>query len=69
MTNCPNCGYPTHTNVSGSCKSCRNPLVVKVEEKPEPKKAPALKKETKKTKVKKTRIKPIIIGMGDDATD
>jgi hypothetical protein len=44
-------------------------LVARVEEKPKPKKAPALKKETKKTKVKKARIKPTIVGMGDDATD
>jgi hypothetical protein len=44
-------------------------LAIKVEEKAKPKKAPALKKETKKTKVKKAPAKPTVVELGDDATD
>jgi len=36
---------------------------------PEPVKAPAIKKETKKVRAKKAPVKPITVELGDDATD
>ena len=77
INNCPHCGYPTHTNETGFCKSCRKPLsvvvantvTIEVPEKSEPVKAPTLKKEKKKVKAKKSEVKPTIVALGDDATD
>lgn len=69
MSTCHHCGYPTHTNVTGSCKSCRKSLAVEPVKMPEPVKAPTVKKETKKVKAKKAPVKPITVELGDDATD
>ena len=69
MTSCPHCGYPVQKNLTGFCKSCRNPLVAEVIKAPEPVKAPAPKKEKKKVKAKKAPRKPTVVELGDDATD
>ncbi len=69
INSCSHCGYPTHTNETGFCKSCRKPFSTEVVKIIEPVKAPALKKEKKKVKLKKSAVKPTIVALGDDATD
>ena len=60
--NCQNCNYPSHTNVTGVCKSCRQPLSAEVVI-PQENKAPVSLKPVKKKSKAKASAKDVNVNI------